>query len=169
MNVYSSSSHTAKNWNNSNVLQGWQDNKPVHPYNIKLLSNLGWISKTFWVKEAWLRCLHNIWFNVYDLKKIKYSDTEQSSDCQGLEMGRNGVTIKSYQEILFWGVRTVLYPNYGRGHTNNHMVKLMELPTKKKKSISLYVNVKCKIKKQNKMLRPMPGLSESETPVMWCH
>lgn len=47
-------------------------------------------------------------------KRPNNSGREQISDCQWLETGE-GVTIKGQDKGIFWGDRTVLYPDYNGG------------------------------------------------------
>lgn len=55
-------------------------------------------------------------------KRQNYSDTEQSSDCQGLEIGK----VCDYKEVareFFEDARTICYLNCGRAYINLYMLK----------------------------------------------
>lgn len=59
-------------------------------------------------------------------------DEEQVSGCQRLGVGK-GVTPKGQLKGIFGGDETVLYLGYGCANTNIHMLKFIELYTKKTK------------------------------------
>lgn len=63
-------------------------------------------------------------------KRPNNSGREQIGDCQWLETGE-GMTIKEQDKGIFWGDRTVLYPDYNGGYTNLHVLTFVALYTKK--------------------------------------
>lgn len=66
--------------------------------------------------KASLKSLHSMYMTFS--KRENFSDTEQSSDCQGIRDEEKGVIIEWQQERKFGGAKTILYLNCDRDYTN---------------------------------------------------